>query len=160
MIGDTVWYLGGHGYSAETAYQFYQAERGKAVWGTLDGQICDDSACPRSTEWIGKIAFMYPSDYGFSTISRDCLNLNLNNYATYCKFSSWFKLGELFITPTNNYNNYIFAIENSGYGEGNVVYYYVYQNSRISPSLFLKSDVKIVSGNGSQEKPYVLTLGK
>jgi len=158
MIGNTVWYLGGHGRAQDSANQFYQSERGNAVWGTLDGQTCDDSACPRSTEWVGKIAFMYPSDYGFSTSDRSCLNLNVNNYAPYCKFSTWFKIGELFITPSNDYSNFIFAIENSGYGEGNVVYYYVYQSSRISPSLYLKANVKIDGGNGSLENPFTLSL--
>ena len=157
MIGDTVWYLGGATNSSNTADAFYQLERSTSVWGTLAGQVCDDSSCPRSTEWTGKIAFMYPSDYGFSVSYRDCLNNTLNQYASYCKFMSWFKAGELFITPSNTYYNYIFSIENSGYGVGNIVYYYAYQSARISPSLFLKSDVKIVSGNGSQDKPFVLT---
>ena len=158
MIADAVWHLGGAANSSYNADTFYQLERGKSVWGTLPGQACDDSACPRSTEWTGKIAFMYPSDYGFSVGERECLNNTLGQYASYCKFMSWFKIGELFITPTNKYYNYIFSIENSGYGEGNIVYYYVYQSSRISPSLFLKADVKIDSGNGSQESPFVLSL--
>ena len=59
MIGDAKWYLGGTAnYNSSTnglASHWYKYERGTTVYSG------------RSTNWIGKVGLIYPSDYGYAT---------------------------------------------------------------------------------------------
>ena len=74
-IESVVWNLGGSStYNDVTASMFYERERGTTVY------------TDRPTTWTGKIALMYPSDYGYATAGgtttnrESCLAKELYNW--------------------------------------------------------------------------------
>ena len=180
MIENAKWYLGGSAYADKNAGKMYLVERSNNVWGSTSGQICDDGACPRATTWVGKVALMYPSDYGFAvgdtrdiggnriTASRsDCLAKDLSSFTgNYCYLNDWLwsYSEQSLITPSTRTNHTALYIWGSG-GEdddGNVVNYYdnLAIGMEASPVVYLKENVYITNGDGSIESPYELGLKK
>ena len=162
LIYNAKWYLGGYSTVNATAMEYYSYEKGNKVWGSSTGQTCDDGACPRAISWIGKVALIYPSDYGFAIGEENrttCLESSLGilswgNY--YCFSSQW--LSGLVITPFSDAPNKAFHIGPRGL-DNEYDPYRSFELSRkwtIYPSLYLKSSVKVTGGNGSPESPFTL----
>ena len=153
MIGDTLWYLGGSStYNDVTASMFYERERGTTVYSGRD------------TSWVGKVGLMYLSDYGYatsggSTTDRNtCLNKELYNWVSSdfsdCKNNDWIFNSSVqwTITPRASYYNRVFYVDSTGYA-----YSYNASNTYgVRPVVFLKSNIKIVEGDGSSSNPYTL----
>ena len=141
------------------------------------GDICKDqssnSSCMdsvvRTTSWIGKVALIYPSDYGYSTSGgininkQACLNSTLDNWSKVendeCNINSWIYhkreyLGTLSSASDISHANYVYFIGINGY----LLYNYTSWTIKVRPSLYLKSQVSIVDGDGSESNPYKLTL--
>lgn len=85
-VKKVIWNIGGSSNSVETTTEmFYKLERGSDVYAE------------RLTIWLGQIALMYPSDYGYATSGgqindrKSCLN---------SFWDSWKSLNECF---ENNY---------------------------------------------------------
>ena len=174
MIGDAKWYLGGSDYSGIKASEFYLAERSQNVWGNTSGQICNDGACPRTTNWVGKVALIYPSDYGFAvgdtrslngnriTGSRsECLEKPLNRFlGQFCYLNDWLWKydNQRLLTPSTINAHSGFYIWGSAGDEdnGNIVNYYddLTETLLIYPVVYLKENVYITNGDGSLENPY------
>ena len=165
LIDNTKWYLGGQNidiYSLEgkgTATKFYEYERGTTVWGSISEQICNDGACPRALNWTGKVALMYPSDYGFSVggeVRNICLEKNLSSYdVDNCYENNWLLFTVNYqwtISPTSRSSIDIFTINSAGARSS----YNAYNEGIIRPSVYLKSTVQITGGDGSEESPYTL----
>ena len=156
MISDAVWNLGGSStYNDVTASMFYERERGIEVYND------------RPTEWTGKIGLMYPSDYGYatsggSTTNREaCLNKELYNWASSseCPNNDWlYKSGtyQWTLTPSARYSYYAFIV--ASFGNVNDYSYRTYNPIGVFPALYLNSNVKIVSGEGTESDPFVLEL--
>ena len=176
QIADAKWYLGGTDYNEESLKlpNAYLQERGTKVWGSTSGQTCNDGACPRATEWTGKVALMYPSDYGYATsggtgASRDdCISLYSlfynasgstwgNSSYSACKTNNWItpEASSLWLlTPLNGY-----AVSSSAIHTTNMFQSaYSYRVNLVFPTIYLKSDVKITGGDGSSTNPYTLGL--
>ena len=153
MIGDAVWNLGGSSaYDDVTASMFYEIERGTEVYSG-------------HAAWTGKIGLMYPSDYGYatsggSTTDREaCLNKVLYSWdsSSECYNNDWLYNSsniQWTLTPRVTYWNSVFYVRRSGLVIDNAAYIaYV-----VSPALYLNSNVKIVSGEGTESNPFVLSL--
>ena len=156
MIGDTLWYLGGtSNYASSTnglTSHFYSYERGTTVYSGRD------------TSWVGKVGLMYLSDYGYatsggSTTDRNaCLNKELYNWKSNdfsdCKNNDWIfnQSNQWTITPHSSYSCSVFTLINAGYVNGSDAYYAY----GVRPVVFLKSNIKIVDGDGSSSNPYIL----
>ena len=148
MVGNAKWNLGGWSTSSVYANNFYQYERGTTVYSG------------RSTEWTGKIALMYPSDYMYagdlSKCSKDGYNWDTDK--TNCRDTSWLRntsTAQWTLSPVSSYSNTVFRVDNSGdlYGYDNVV-----TNSYGSrPVLYLASTVEITGGEGTSENPFTLS---
>lgn len=147
MIGRTKWYLGASNYGM-IASKYHESERSSAVG--KEG---------RKTNWIGDIGMMYPSDYGYAASGNNCLSTPLSNYDVSCANIDWLynsTFNQWTITP-NASNSY----------DAVVVYASAHVNNRsvaditigVRPSLYLKSDVKVISGNGSSSNPYTIAIG-
>ena len=145
MIGKTKWYLGGSNTEAASASKFYEAERGSNVYSG------------HSSSWIGDVGLVYPSDYGYASGESSCISTNLFNYESSCKNTDWLfnSTHQWTMTSHSSYSNYIFAIHSTGrINEGSSV-----TNSlNVRPSVYLKSDVKLTSGNGTEADPYILEI--
>ena len=147
MIGNAKWNLGGSStYKGLYANDYYTFERGTTVYSG------------RSTEWTGKIALMYPSDYMYagdlSKCSKDGYNWDTDQ--TNCRDTSWLRntsTTQWTLTPNSSNSNSVFYVLNSG----SVDNYISVANSFASrPILYLNSDVTITGGSGTYGNPYTL----
>lgn len=137
------------GYNDTTLYpnEIYTYERGSTVYSG------------RQTTWTGKIGLMYPSDYGYASDLTKCRE-KINNYnASTCSQNNWiYNMGSLWLlTHDSARSDRNWSINSSGNasvnGNGNGG---TSNGLLVFPSLFLSSDVKIISGNGSINNPYQL----
>ena len=122
---------------------YYEAERGNVTYNNRD------------TNWIGKIGLMYPSDFIYvNALGYD--DIYFNNTRLIRNSNNWIKLisnnSKWTITPVLNHQFVIIAnlrVEQD---------YADHQTNVTIPVLYLKSQVKIVSGDGSREHPYQLNM--
>ena len=158
MIANTTWKLGGTAsYTSASnglASHWYGYERGTTVYSG------------RPTTWQGKVALMYPSDYGYATsggdttnreacLAKELYNWNLSSYSD-CKNNDWLldsSATQWTLTPLSSTSSRIFIVNNSGY----------VSNSRnaghsigVRPSVYLTSNVGISGGDGTMNNPYIL----
>ena len=144
-IANVRWNLGGASYGA-SAKNTYISERGTThISNPSDG-------LNRSSTWDGKIALMYPSDYGYASTDTTCRG---HLSSTNCKNNNWLfnSAYQWTLSPNFGYANYVFYVNSSG----NVNYGSAHAPFGVRPALFLKSDVVITGGTGeSIEKAYTL----
>ena len=112
---------------------------------------------PRNNTWDGKIALIYPSDYGYAstdTACRDNMSSKTNNVYN-CKNENWLfnSAYQWTLSPISGYADYVFQV----YSGGLVVVSCANRANDVRPALFLKSDVVIAGGTGeSIENAYTL----
>ena len=153
MIDDTVWNISGTSrYSDIMVPDFY----------TIEHSSDDSSEYPDT--WIGKVALLSPSDYGYATnggsaVTREeCIyekNLYEDYYKSECHLNNWLNsFGSLWtLNRVNNADNQIF------YADGSILRMSANSTTKaVFPTVYLSSDVKIISGNGTMENPYVLSV--
>lgn len=144
MISNSVWNIGGNGYTGSAPYTLNLLTQYNHVRDIITYQNS------RPTSWTGKVGLIYASDYGYASIYAECHN-NLRNVL--CKTDNWlFKnnvwywtLSFYFGTPNN-----VFRV--NGYGA--IYNLNTYYFDSVFPSVYLKSDIKIISGTGEKGTPY------
>ena len=151
MIGNTKYYLGGYNNTPNVQKDvMYQYER------KINGSTYYNGSNPNN--FIGKLALMYASDYGYAASDECTQNLFDYDNAT-CKNNNWLyniKVSE-WILPQNasNSNNafYVSSVGNAGiYGNVSNV------QLAVRPVLYLTSSAQITGGNGTSSSPYTLGL--
>ena len=160
-IESVVWNLGGTAtfYSSSNglASHWYGYERGTTV------------SSGRPTTWTGKIALMYPSDYGYATSGNSttdratCLSKELYHWdsANDCYNNDYlFNDGywQWTLAPYSTNSNRVFYV----YKNGRVFNsnYVLYDNNSARPVAFLKSNILITDvGIGTAESPFQLKVG-
>ena len=161
-IESVVWNLGGtadYQFSSNgLASHWYGYERGTTVYSG------------RPTTWTGKIAIMYPSDYGYATAGgtttnrESCLAKELYNWdgsgVSDCKNNDYlFKSAytQWTLAPDSSDSDYAFYVGTLGY----VNHYNDVSNSYgVRPAAYLKSSISLSSvGDGSSISPYQLKVG-
>ena len=146
-----------------TAIYMYEAERsshnGKEQCTTTGGDKCNDEL-ERKVSWEGYIGLMYPSDYGYAVggeVRDTCLNKSMYSYDSgNCDANNWVKPGIDPWTMTSvpfTSNSYNVFFNN---GKGSIRDFGAYYPLGVVPVGYLKSSVKIISGNGTEENPFVL----
>ena len=154
MVADTKYYLGGSSvYRNLKGEDYYNFERGTTVYSG------------RSTSWNGKIALMYPSDYTYTyALGVDNTCYNDGSY-TGCgqssgKTNGWIyntnsNSNQWFLSPFSAGSDRAFSLIDSGdvYSGG-----YITLSIGVRPSLYLVSNIKTDSGDGSEQSPYRLKL--
>ena len=153
MIGNAKWNLGGNDVRETNAKEYYTRERGTTVYSG------------RPTEWIGKIALIYPSDYGYATSGgrtserSSCLETDLYpSYPSECYNNSWLydsTLAQWTLTPDSTDLNVVFSIGSAGLVYSNIARSTI---RAVFPVLYLSSNVKITGGDGSESNPFTLSL--
>ncbi len=159
LFEEAKWYLGGlksDESSTATATIYYSKEHADNVYSTN----------PTSTNAM--VGLMYVSDYGYATsggpnkdrtscLEKELYNWNDSEYVD-CKTNDWLWDSEYYqwtISPYVSNDSHAANVYDNGYvspGDG------VDNEYRVRPVLYLKSDVKIVSGDGTKTNPYKLTI--
>ena len=152
LIGAAKWHLGGFtsGSNGEDmiAATMYTKERGTTVY------------TGRPTEWTGKVALIYPSDYGFTTTGGTTTNRSScigtistgdwwHDYSD-CYLNNWISY-QWVLSPysDDSYSVFIAAVNS-------VSSVAAYSDRPVRPAVYLQSGVTISGGNGSVSEPYVL----
>ena len=154
MIANVTWKLGGSStYNDVTSSMFYERERGTTVYSG------------RPTTWQGKIALMYPSDYGYATsggsttnreacLAKELYNWNSSSYSD-CKNNDWLldsSTTQWTLTPYSSNSNDVFRVLITW----SVSSYYAGASFGVRPSVYLTSNVGISGGDGTMNNPYIL----
>ena len=124
----------------------YNQERSTTLISTPSDKV------PRKNTWDGKIALIYPSDYGYASTDTTCRSgLSSSN----CKNENWLfnSAYQWTLSPDSSSAVYVFRVRSEGF----VDYSGAGSTYGVRPALFLKSDVVIAGGTGeSIEKAYTL----
>ena len=134
-----------------SALNSYNQERSTTLISTPSDNV------PRNNTWEGKIALIYPSDYGYASTNeacRDSMNSKTNNVFN-CKNENWLfnSKYQWTLSPNSGRANFVFSV----YSGGGVDVDSADNTSGVRPVLFLKSDVVIAGGTGeSIENAYTL----
>ena len=159
MIGTAKYYLGVYNTSEITSDIMWQYERKNDAnrtgyyYGT--NPIMQNDANK-------KIAIMYASDYGYAA-SKECTS-NLYDYdsvdvdsASCITTNNWLdKSADTWLLPQySGESNRAVSVYSGGYvASGN----YVTNECAVRPVLYLSSNVKISGGEGTSQKPYMLSI--
>ena len=149
MISNTKYYLGGYNNSLVIQKDvMYQYER------KINGSIYYYGSNPNN--WIGKLALVYVSDYGYAA-SDECMQ-TLNNYNnTTCTNNNWlFKSNtEWLLSQRASIIHGAFYVNSIG----NVASDFVSTKQiAVRPTLYLNSYIQITGGDGTSSSPYTLGL--
>ena len=146
MIQPVTWYLGGPSSNSNPTSTYYANER--------DSSKIYSGRSPSTT---GNVGLMYVSDYGYSVLSSSCARTtNLGSYTNACAGNAWLKKEayEWTITHKSAHSSDVWLVSNSGY----VYNYYANIGYASRPVLYLRSDVKYISGTGTKSDPYIIDL--
>ena len=147
-IANVRWNLGGYNTASVSALNMYNYER-----GTLHVSNPSDGIT-RTNTWDGKIALMYPSDYGYASTGTACRN-NLNNCNdANSKANNWLfnSAGQWTLSPGSGYATFVFNVYSIGHADIS----HAFSCYGVRPALFLKSDVVISGGEGTESNPYII----
>lgn len=139
MISNVTWNLGGN-YNGEeiNIYSYlekiYKYERGTNV----------SSGVP--TTWEGKIALIYPSDFGYA------VNLSSKSSSNNWLFNS---TNQWTLTP--GLNSMVWNVSSGG--DAGSTSFYSYNALSVRPTLFLDSGVLLEMGTGTSSNPYRISGG-
>ena len=163
MIGQAKYYLGGknvtsnNGY-ADTPLQFYSYER--KTKNTTSNEFYYGT---NPNSWVGKLALMYLSDYGYA--SSNCENKKLydtkssSNDIRACNGTNWLyniKVNEWILPQHASDSHYAFLVLSVGGADyGTDV---GKDQFAVRPVLYLISSAQITGGNGTSSSPYTLGL--
>ena len=148
MIGDTKYYLGGSAEgSGQSGPTYYAFERGTTVYSG------------RSTNWIGKIGLMYPSDYAYTYangVDNKCYT-DTYNCDTSRPTKGWLykNANEWLISPYSSYSNVAFHVASTGLVHSNWQQCVTFRYGG-RPSTYLISSIQLDKGTGTQDNPYTL----
>ena len=151
-IETVTWYLKGFNSTSYTRGEFYNCERGITTGdSTKDGNCNSGSTGTADSTTNAKIGLMYVSDYAYASGNFACNNTQLVN-ASYMGNRNWLYKGyEWTITPRGDSATYAFDVNNDGYVNNGTHYGY-----GLRPTFYLKSSIKIKSGDGTFENPYII----
>ena len=147
MIETVTWKLGGTA-DYTSASNFYGYERGTTVYSG------------RPTMLSGKVALMYPSDYGYATSGGTttnrtlCLATDLYSWSSLsdCYNNDWLfnSAVQWALTPRSSSWGSVFGVSNYGFLSN----YSTNNNNMVRPSIYLKSNITISGGDGTSSNPY------
>ena len=170
LSANAVWNTGANNNNAYTN-KFYEYERSSNTGKICSsGDYCNDEIT-RKTTWTGKVGLMYPSDYGYATSGGSttdrttCLNTMITSWATEgdCAKNDWLNNNgnpQWTITPQANNQSAFMGTPVPANAMLMSRYSSVATSYHIKPVVYLKSNVKIVSGTGTQEDPFILGEGE
>ena len=170
-IDETLYHISANDWDSDgnVPLKFYNMERGTNTGKTCTGESTCNDKVTRTTTWTGKVGLMYPSDYGYATSDGSittrisCLNTSVHKWYFVqnkqgCALNNWlFSADEIQLTLTPSTYRSIassafYIGTNGGVGNDNGVK----TPGLIKPVVYLKSSVKIISGDGSKDNAFIL----
>ena len=162
MIGNVKYYLGGtadywsDGY-VDTPLQFYSYER-----KIMNKPSISYFYSGNPNNWVGKIALMYASDYGYASENCEGKRIYDTRSLLYdiraCNDMNWLyniKTDEWLLSQVSTDKYYVFSISSIGsIATGGVTN----RQYAVRPTLYLKSNIKITGGSGTSTNPYTLGI--
>ena len=162
LIDNHTWNTGAIEYETTTdTIKFYKAERGR-----LNGKICSSgSPCNdtiiRTTTWTGYIGLPYATDWAYASGENICetnMQAQDSSNAYVCKNNNWiYQKSDIRIISSipNLYTAlYVWVVSEIG----SIQNANASETHSIFPTIYLKSNVLIDSGNGTSGNPYTLKL--
>ena len=154
MIEYAKYYLGGYNDQAVSTDTMYQYER--KIQNTTSNKFYYGT---NPNSWVGKIAIMYSSDYGYAAGEECSRTLD---YYHYCNSSNWLHNSndrQWMLTQDSGENDVAWFSHTYGGIQGAYVGNVVGSGSyAVRPVLYLKSNVLINGGDGTSSSPYTLGL--
>lgn len=143
MIDSVKYFLGGSGNASQYVNKYYSFERGSMVYSK------------NPTSWVGNIALMYPSDYGYATDLNTC-KTTLRSYSTSntCVTDNWLYVNghQWTLTPSTSDSIKVYG----AWQDGSAYDYPPANAYLIRPVAYLKPSTIIVSGTGTKADPFIL----
>ena len=154
-IQPVTWYLKGFDSTSYSKSEFYNCERGKTTGDSEKDVKCTsgNNGGYSSTVTDNSIGLMYVSDYMYASGNYSTTNTAISSEYYYGQQNWLFQGYEWTITPTANTNNNVFYIH-----DGELLSADTRFPEAIRPTFYLKSTIKIKSGNGSFDNPYIIGL--
>ena len=171
MIDSVLWNTGAITNDTQniTPNQMYIYERGDKTGKTnfdASNYPTVDSV-DRTTTWFGKVGLPYPSDYvmasgnGSGNIRSKCMDSNSNIYGDCSSNNNW--MGVNLSSPLMTMSP-VYGAAFPSFTTSMITSLYtmpaVNNNYVLKPSVYLNPKIKITSGNGSQNDPFILELGE
>ncbi len=166
LIEEMKYYLGNvttdsSGFLSETNAEVYTQERGSVVCDSSVTEFSQNSSCNiwygNQATWNGKIALLYPSDFGYASDVANWSNDYQTGYSNGLSLTNWMfnneMFGTWFLSPSSDYPRRVAVVNNDGNLRGSNV---AYGDAVFRPVLSLNSQTLIGSGTGSYEDPYQL----
>ena len=166
LIDNHTWNVGAV-YSSDTL-ELYKTERGTKIGKTCQTSGNGSGGCSdmviRTTLWTGHVALPYITDWAYASSESICeTNVQAqdssNDYI--CQNNNWMNSDtNIWMLSPRNYNGpggatYVSNIGGNGYiDKASAAELY-----DIFPTIYLKSNVLIESGNGTSDSPYILKAG-
>ena len=166
LIDNYTWNTGANGVVVKDTPTLYDAERGVASKICLSGDICND-VVDRTSTWTGYIGLPYITDFVYASSVTECeTKFALVSFSGSCSHHYSCSDGnwiydiygnniQMFLTSINSRIFYIEDMQCVGYM---INKNYPAKTAYVLPSIYLKSNVIIESGNGSESNPYMLKL--
>ena len=149
MLSNTKYYLGGYNNISQIQKDvMYKYER------KINGSTYYNGSNPNS--WVGKLALMYASDYGYAA-SDECTQTLVNYNNATCKNNNWLFKGndEWILLQDADGSYYAFYVDSVGRVINHDVFDY---QLAFRPVLYLISSAQITGGNGTIGSPYTLSI--
>ena len=157
LIGNAKYYLGGYNTYLEIKTSvMYEYER------KIEGSTYYYNGNP--TNWTGKIALMYASDYGYGANSECSESTDLTYYETNsCPDNNWLfsapGIGEWLLSQdaSGSVEGNVFLVTTDGYVESRNKYFFIGGDVYARPVFYLTADAEFNDiGDGSENNPYQL----
>ena len=151
MIDTETWHLGGWFSALIDTAKMYEYENSTNIY------------TGRDLTWDGKIALVYPSDYGYAVDFNNCSQTLYNYNLIYCLKNNWMyniitnngnNVGWV-LTPISNDGVSVWHVNSQGYMRD---LHSSYLDSGVIPTLYLKQNIDISGGNGNSSSPYQLKI--
>ena len=138
--------------------EFYNAERGNETGKICSSGIACNDTVERTTTWTGYVGLPYITDYAYASSESDC-NTKIDNSSTYkCKNNNWMHKNDWYWTlspfaiPDDAGSVWVVGGDEGVSCNGAAFPLFAF------PTIYLKSNVLIESGNGTSDSPYILKL--
>ena len=163
LIDKHIWNTGAIEWGKRTdTLAFYQAERGNQTGKICtSGDWCNDTVT-RKTEWTGYIGLPYVTDWAYASSESVCeTNMQTKDSSNdfICKNNNWMQRSTWawYLSPNaypDNANRVWYV-----YGDGGTGRSHAANPLSAFPTIYLKSNILIESGNGTSSNPYILKAG-